>query len=167
MIIKGPFTIKWGDNTILDVEDLDIDFEITSDDFDTLQGNIRTVDGSQKAGAIVTLLAADIPALAALLPQNFVENGGVMSTGETVSNANGAMDFAPASCTISTVYNNLDIISCANPAMVLRIVNARTKASAFEIDGKVQKVMVEFLGEPGSDEATIQMFREGTIAVVS
>ena len=167
MIVKGPFTLKWGDNTILDVEDISIDHEISSDEFETLQGKSYEIDGSYKASAVITLLAGDIPALAALLPQNFVENGGVLSTGETVDNADGAMDFTPAACTISTTYNNLDIISCANPALVLRIVNARTKVDAVELDGKVQKVMVKFVGEPGTDEATLQMFIEGTIAVVS
>lgn len=167
MLVRGPFTIKWGDNTIEDVEEIDIEHEIESDDFNTIQGKTYEVEGAYKATAILTLLAADIPTLAALLPQNFVANGATLSTGETVNHAQGAIDFAPAVCTESFVYNNLDIISCANPAIVYRVVNARTKIDGIELDNKLAKVMVKFLGEPATDEATLQIFREGTINVVS
>ena len=50
---------------------------------------------------------------------------------------------------------------------MFRLVNARTKIDSVEIDGKVQKVSVKFVGEPAADEATIQFFTDGTIAVVS
>lgn len=166
-LIKGPFTLKWGDNTIEDVEEVSVEYERSSDDFETVQGTIRTVDGSQKASVTLVLLASDIPTLSAVLPQNFVANGDTMSTGETVNNANGAIDLAPASCSISEVYNNLDIISCANPAQVMRLVNARTKVDSIEIDGKIMKVSVMFIGEPESGEASLQWFISGTISVVS
>lgn len=167
MLIKGPFNFKWGDNLLTDIEEVDISHEIASDDFETLQGKTYEVDGAFKVSATITLLASDIPSLAVILPQHFVENGGVMSTGETVNNADGAIDVKAASCDESTIYNNLDIISCANPANVLRIVNARTKIDGIELDSKLQKVMVKFVGESEAGEATIQLFREGTINVVS
>lgn len=167
MLVRGPFTLKWGDNVIEDVEEVDIEQEVDQEDFETLQGKSIAVDGSYKAEATITLLAADIPALAALLPQNYVANGAVLSTGETVTHAEGAIDVAPSLCTESTVYNNLDIISCADPAVVFRIVNARTRMDGVEVDNKVLKIMVKFIGESESDEATVQMFREGTINVVS
>jgi hypothetical protein len=167
MLIKGPFSIKWGDNVIDDVEEISVDHEIASDEFETIQGKNYEIDGAYKVSAVITLLASDIPALAAILPQHFVANGEVLSTGETVSSANGAIDIVPGACDESTVYNDLDIMSCANPSNVFRIVNARTKIDGVEVDGKIQKVMVKFVGESDTDEATIQFFTYGTIAVVS
>lgn len=167
MLVKGPFNLKWGDNVIADVEEVDVEHEISSEDYETVQGNVRELDGPYKATATITLLASDIPALAALLPQHFVPNGGVLSTGETVNQADGAIDVAPGDCDTSTVYNNLDVISCASLAHVFRLVNARTKIEGIEFDNKVRKVMIKFVGEPAADEATVQFFREGTIATVS
>ena len=166
-LIKGPFTLKWGDNTVTDVESIDVSHEIDSADYETLQGKNIELDGSYKVNATITLLASDIPALAALLPQFFVPNGGVLSTGETVNQADGAIDVSPSACDTDTVYNNLDVISCETLAHVFRIVNARTKIEGIEFDNKVRKIMVKFVGEASSNEATVQFFREGTIATVS
>lgn len=167
MVIRGPFDIKWGDNVIADIEELDLEHTIDSEDYQTVQGRTLEIDGSYKATVILTLLASDIPALAAILPQYFVPNGGILSTGETVNNAAGAIDIKPAACDDDIVFNNLDIISCGNPAQVLRITHARTKIEGVEIDNKVQKVMVKFVGEALPSEATMQFFRENTINVVS
>lgn len=166
-LVRGPFSIKWGDNTITDVEEVSIDHEVTSDEFTTVQGTTLEIDGAYKVSATLTLLASDIPALSALLPQYFVANGGVMSTGETVNNAAGAIDIKAASCDDSIVYNNLDITSCGNPGQVLRIVNARTRIEGIELDNVIKKVQIKFIGEAASDEATVQIFKSGTISVVS
>lgn len=165
-LVRGPFNLKWGDNVIEDVEELDLDPDFTSDDFETLQGNIYELDGPIKIAATITLLKSDIPALAAIVPQYFVANGGTLSTGETVNHAEGAIDVQAASCD-DTIHNNLDVISCGNPANVLRIVNARTRFDDIDIDNKVQKVMIRFIGEPEGGAGALQMFREGTVAVVS
>ena len=166
-LVRGPFEIKWGDNVITDIEEVNIEHSVESSDFTTVQGSTLEIDGAYKVSATLTLLASDIPALSAILPQYFVANGGVMSTGETVNNANGAVDIVAASCSESITYNNLDIVSCGNPGQVLRIVNARTRIEGIEVDNVIQKVMVKFIGESASDEATVQIFKEGTINVVS
>lgn len=166
-LVRGPFELKWGDNVLADVESIDITHEVDSEDYETIQGKTYTIDGAFKVNVVITLLASDIAALAAVLPQHFVANGAVMSTGETVSNADGAIDVVAASCTTSTVKNPLDIISCGNPGLVLRVVDARTRLDGVEIDNKVQKVRVMFIGEAPGDEATIQFFKENSIHVVS
>lgn len=166
-LIKGPFTIKWGSNVIDDVEEISVEHSISSDEFETIQGKTYEIDGAYKVSAVITLLGSDIPALAAVLPQHFVANGSVLSTGETVTSTNGAIDVVPGACDESVTYNDLDIISCASTSNVARIVNARTKIEGIEVDGKIQKVMVKFVGESATDEASIQFFTEGTIAVVS
>lgn len=164
MLIKGPFTIKWGDNTIEDIEEIDVEHSIDSEDFQTLQGRTYEIDGSYKVSATITLLDSDIDVLAVLLPQHYVANGEQMSTGETVTNEDGAIDIKAASCDEDPVTNSLDIMSCANPSNVLRIVDCRTKVEGVEISDKVQKVMVKFVGEASADEATIQFFKDGTLS---
>lgn len=166
-LVRGPFTLKWGDNVIEDVEELSIDHTVDSEDYQTVGGKTFEIDGSYKVTVSMTLLASDIPALAAVLPQHFIPNGGIMSTGETVNNADGAIDVKAASCDDDTVTNHLDIIACGNPANVLRVVSARSRMDGIDIDNKVQKVTILFIGEAPADEATVQWFRQGTINVVS
>lgn len=166
-LIKQPLTLRWGDNVILDVEEVEVDSEISRDDFETVQGRTITVDGSRKASVKLTLLASDIPTLAALMPQYFVPDGGILSTGETVNHAEGAIDIAAAvACDQSEVKNNLDIESCGSPADVFRLVNARTSFEDITFD-KIRKVGITFIGEPEGDEGILQFFRKNTIAVVS
>lgn len=166
-LIKGPWDIKWGDNTLADVEEIELEYERDSEDYNTLDHRIYELDGAIKVTATVTLLSTDVAALSLILPQFHVLNGGVLSTGETVDEANGAIDIYAASCSSSTVYNNLDIISCGNPGQVTRVVNARTVVDSIELDDKVQKVMIKFIGEPEQTEAGLQMFEENSISVVS
>lgn len=167
MLVRGPFNLKWGENQIEDVEEVSIEHEVDSEDFQTIQGQTIEVDGAYKVSATITLLASDIAALAALLPQYYVANGETMSTGETVENADGAIDVKAASCDESIVFNNLDISSCGDPANVLRLVNCRTKIDGVEIDNKLQKVMIKFVGESDANEATIQFFIDGTLNPIS
>lgn len=165
--IKGPFTIKWGDNTIEQVEGIDVEFTIDSNDIQTIQGHTYELDGAFKVSATMTFLATDLASLAILLPQHFVANGELMSTGETVNNANGAIDIKPNNCDQAVTYNNFDFISCGINPQVFRIVNARIKFEGYELDDKIQKAMVKIIGESDSDEATVQFFTQGTINVVS
>lgn len=166
-LVRGPFDLKWGDNTLLNIEEISVDYEQDSEDYTTVQHNTYEVDGPIKASVTLTLLASDIAALSVVLPQNHVANGGVMSTGETVDNAYGAIDVVAADCDDTEIYNDLDVISCANPGEVFRLVNARTKLESVEFDDKLRKIMVKFIGEPDTNEGSIQFFREGTISVVS
>ncbi len=166
-LVRGPFELKWGDNVLTDIESIKVEHKVSSDDHETLEGRTIEVDGPYKATATLTLLASDIPALAALLPQHFVPDGGILSTGETVNNSLGAIDIAPHACDEELIYNNFDIISCGAPGQVTRIVHARTKIDGVDVDNKIQKIMIKIVGEASADEATMQMFKEGSIAVVS
>lgn len=167
MIVRGPFNIKWGDNVIQDVEELDVNHEVDSDDYNTLGGKVITLDGPYKVDATLTLLSTDIASLAAIMPQYFVPNGGQLSTGETVNNAAGAIDISAASCDTEIIYNNLDIESCGTPSDVMRLVNCRTRIEDVDLDNKIRKVMVHFIGESQGLDATMQFFKKNTIHVVS
>ena len=166
-LVRGPFNITWGGNTLLNIEEVSVDFEQDSEDYSTVQHQTFQVDGPIKASVTLTLLASDVPALAVVLPQYHVANGGTLSTGEKVSEANGAIDIKAAQCGTNPVYNDLDVVSCANPGHVFRLVNARTKLDSIEFDDKLRKIIVQFIGEPGPGEGNIQFFKDGTIAVVS
>lgn len=167
MLVRGPFRLKWGDNVLADIEELDIEYEVDSDDIQTVQGKTYEVDGAHKATVTITLLGTDIASLAAILPQYYIANGATLSTGETVNNAAGAIDVVPHSCDESLIENDLDIIGCGSNPQVTRFVNCRTKLDGIEIDDKVQKFMIKFVSEAEEDEATVQVFRQGTANVVS
>ncbi len=164
-LVKGPWTLEWGINPILQVEEVEIDFSVDSEDYTTVQHQTYELDGSVKASVMLTLLATDIAALAVVLPQFHVANGGVMSSGETVTSVGGAIDYA-ANCDALT-YNDLDITSCADPGQVLRIKNARTKIDSISFDDKVRKVVVKFVGEAEPGDGTIQFFANGGLSIPS
>ena len=166
-LVRGPFDIAWGGNTLLNIEEISIDYSQDSEDYTTVQHQTYQVDGPIKSTVTLTLLASDVPALAVVLPQYHVANGGVLSTGETVSEANGAIDVIASDCGDTPIYNHLDITSCANPGQVFRLVNARTKLDSLEFDDKIRKVMVQFVGEPASGDGNVQFFKSGSITAIS
>lgn len=150
-LVKGPFSIKWGDNPILDVSDLTFNYDVATNDYETIQGTTYTVDGAITASVELTLLKSDVEALRAIFPQYFVAQGEKLSTGETVKSENGAIDIVAASCDTTSTNYNLDIISCAGD--ITRLVNAKTSLSGMEIaDNSLRTVTITFRGEPGLDE---------------
>lgn len=159
-MIKGPFTLQWGDNIIDDVEEIDLDVEATANDYETNMGVHFEIDKTNKAICTLTLLGSDLPIIEALLPQHFVPQGGTMSTGEVVSEEQGAFDWVPRKCNPSTVYHPLDIVSCSNQQQRTRLVNCRTKLAGYDITSKLQKIMIKFIGEPAPNQGVIQMFRQ-------
>lgn len=167
MLVRGPFDLKWNGNILSDVEEVTIDHDIEKDDYKTVQGGSYEIDGAYKAKVTITLLASDIPSLAVVLPQHFVGNGQVLSTGETVQHAQGAIDVSPNGTDAELIYGNLDIISNSSPGVVFRLNNARTRYGGTTVDGKILKTKVEFVGEPLANEATIQFFRDGKITTIS
>lgn len=167
-IVRGPFNVQWGGNTLLDISEISIDYSVNSNDYSTIDNRTITIDGSMTSMVSLTLLASDVAALAAVLPQYHIANGGVMSSGETVNNADGAIDVVAASCDQESVYNDLDVIACGNPGQVFRLKNARTRIDSMEFaDNAIRTVTVMFIGEPEQGVANIQFFKEGTINVVS
>lgn len=166
-VIRGPLNISWGGNTVEDVEEIDFSLDQDTDDHNTLDGHVFVFDGPIKATATLKLLKSDIPTLAAVLPQYFVPNGGVLSTGETVNHALGAIDVSAATCDTDPIYRPLDIVSCGNPGQVTRMVNTRTKIDSADFDPFVQTYSVQFIGEPASGDGNVQIFMEGSLTTVS
>lgn len=167
-LVKGPFDLRWGNNTLTDVSEISLDYEQESNDYSTVDNRRYTVDGAISASVSLTFLASDVAALAVVLPQYHVPNGGTLSTGESVIDADGAIDIVAASCETEPTYDNLEVIACGTNGQVFRLVNARTKVESMEFaDNAVRTVTVQFVGEPEAGDASIQFFAENGIAVVS
>jgi hypothetical protein len=167
-LVKGPFDLRWGINTLTDVSEISLEYEQDSNDYTTVDNRKYTIDGAINASLTLTFLASDVASLAAVLPQYHVAAGESLSTGELVSGDDGAIDVVAASCDQDPVYNDLDVISCGNNAQVFRLKNARTKIDSMEFaDNAVRTVTVAFIGEPEAGTANIQFFAEDDIAVVS
>lgn len=167
-LVKGPFEIQWGETTLVDVSEISMDFNQDTNDYSTVDNRTYTVDGAITANVSLTFLASDIAALSAVLPQYRVANGGTLSSGETVTATEGAIDIKAASCDTDPIYNDLDVIACGTNPEVFRLKNARTKIDSMEFaDNAVRTVTVMFVGEPEAGVANFQFFKQDSISVVS
>lgn len=159
-LVKGPFLFKWGANSLNNVSDISIDYSVDSNDTTTLDGNKYSTQTGMSASVTLTLLDNDIPSLAMVLPQYYVPMGGTLSTGETVSQTGGAIDIAAASCTTSTIYNQLDVYACGTNAQVLRLPRSRTEVDSVDIGDGLRKVAIKFVGEPLSGKGVVQFLQD-------
>lgn len=159
-LVKGPFNFKWGANTLNNVSEVSFDYAVESSDTNTLDGRKYTVQTGLSAMVSLTLLDNDIASLATVLPQFYVAQGGTLSTGETVGEAQGAIDITAASCTTSEVYNQLDIYACGTNAQVVRLVNCRTEIESIDIGDGLRTITVKFIGEPAATEAVVQFLQD-------
>lgn len=160
MLVKGPFSIKWGSNPILDVSEINLNYDVATNDYDTVDGRHYTIDGAITASIELTLLASDVEALSTIFPQYYVAEGETMSTGEKAPEG-GAIDIVAAQCDTTNTNYDLDVTSCNGE--VLRLVNARTALSGVAIDNNaLRTVTVTFRGEPAQGAGVIQMFGGAT-----
>lgn len=160
MLVKGPFSIKWGANPILDVSEIGFNYDVATNDYETVDGRTYTIDGAITASIDLTLLASDVEALSTILPQYYVAEGQKMSTGETAPEG-GAIDIVAAQCDTTNTNYDLDIISCNGE--VTRLVNARTSLSTVDIaDNALRTVTITFRGEPEQGEGIIQFFKNAS-----
>ena len=167
-LVRGPFDLRWGANTLVDVSEISLEYDQDSSDYTTVDNRRYTIDGAINASVTLTFLASDVASLAAVLPQYHVATGGQLSSGETVSGTDGAIDVVAASCDSDPVFNDLNIISCGTNGQVFRLKNARTKIDSMEFaDNAVRTVTVAFVGEPEAGEGSIQFFRENDVTSVS
>lgn len=166
-LVKGPFSIKWGANPILDVSEIGFNYDVATNDYSTVDGRTYQVEGAITASIELTLLSSDVAALSALLPQYYVPKGGNLSTGEEVLDDDGAIDIVAASCDTTDTRYPLDIISCTG--QVTRLINARSSLSSQEFaDNALRTVTVTFTGEPeqkedGTTTGIVQFFKQGGI----
>lgn len=53
-LVKGPFDISWGGNTLANIEEIDVDYDQDSEEYTTVQHNTYEVDGPIKAAVTIT-----------------------------------------------------------------------------------------------------------------
>lgn len=163
-LVKGPFNLTWGSNTLTDVESVDLSFDQESNDYTTVDGRTITLKGAISASATITLLASDAATLAPILPQFARIAGATMSTGETVAQDKVAIDVLAGDCTSESDKYDLDIVSCGNPGEVLRIKNCSTSLSGMDLENnQVRTVEITFTGEPEQGMAAVQAFEKGAL----
>lgn len=159
-LVKGPFTLKWGSNTLTNVKEISTNYDVESSDFKTLDGRTFKIEGAHSASVEVTLLESDVAAIRTILPQYYVAKNAKLSTGETVNNDAGAIDIVAAKCDTTTTSYDLDIVSCNG--QVTRLVNARSALSSTEFeDNVVRTVTITFTAEPEAGQAALQFFGDG------
>lgn len=159
-LVKGPFTLKWGSNTLTNVKEISTNYDVESSDFKTLDGRTFKIEGAHSASVEVTLLESDVAAIRTILPQYYVAKNAKLSTGETVNNDAGAIDIVAAKCDTTTTSYDLDIVSCNG--QVTRLVNARSALSSTEFeDNVVRTVTITFTAEPKAGQAALQFFGDG------
>lgn len=165
-LVKGPWTVEWGDIVLDEIEEMSVEYEVESNDVSSVQGRTYTITGAHKASASITLLSTDILALKAVFPQYWVPNGSTMSSGETVTDTDGAIDVLPGA--LSGNYG-LIITSSGSPnGQVFRLLGARTEIEEITFpDDNVRRVVVTFIGETDASLATVQFFKEGALGSIS
>ena len=160
MLVKGPFSVAYGSNPILDVSELTFNYDVATNDYETIQGKTYTVEGAITVSVELTLLASDVEALSTILPQYYVAEGEKMSDG-TVAPEGGAIDIVAAKCDTADTKYPLDITSCNG--QVLRLRDARTALSGVDIqDNSLRTITITFRGEPDGSAGPIVLFGTGT-----
>lgn len=161
-LVKGPYRLVWGENEITGVTEIAVNYDVATNDYETVQGQTFTVDGAVTASVDLTLLYSDVDALRLLFPQYYKAQGDTMSTGETVTAEEGAIDIEAAKCEETDILYPLDVISCNNE--VFRLTNAKTSLSSIDVDGAAARTIgVTFRGMPdttGKTIASVQLFPE-------
>lgn len=158
-LVKGPFSIKWGNNPVLDVEEIEFEYEVESNDYKTIDGRTLKVEGAITSSIGLTLLSTDIDSLKVFFNQYYVASGQKLSTGETVNSESGAIDIKAASCSTTLTNYDLEIESCGGD--ITRLVNTRPTISGIEYaDNSVQKVTITFNAEPKQGQGVLQFFKK-------
>jgi len=166
-MFKGPFTVRFGATTITDVMDYSPSFDVTSNDYTTIDGRTSTITTGIKASVELQLRGLTPSAVAAVLPQYFKANGETLSTGQEVTNADGAIDIVPAACSEEDIANDLDILDCTGN-LAVRINSAVATLSSIDMqDGALLTITVAFTGQPGQGEAVAQILGGGDTTVDS
>lgn len=162
-LVKGPFTVRWGNNPVIDVEEIEFEYEVESNDYKTLDGRTLKVEGAITSSVNLTLLSTDVKSLSVFFNQYHVAKGSKLSTGETVNSEDGAIDIKAASCDIASNTNyDLEIESCTGD--VTRIVHTRPVITGIEYaDNAIQKVTVTFNAEPEQGKGILQFFKKGSL----
>ena len=159
-LLTGPFTVKYGQQTLEDVSEISWDYSVDSTQPTTIDGRTYDIPTTTSASVDITLLGADIAALGMIFPQYVVEAGSKLSTGETSEKK--AFDLkAMSACGSTTLREDLEIIGCD---ITTRLVNASAKISSIDYeDNVIQTATITFTGTPDQGQGMIQLYENGSL----
>ena len=158
-IKKGPFTLKWGANTLAGIVEINTEIEAEENEYTNVQGNKFKIQSALSGSVEITLLDTDMDSLKAVLPQYVKAKGETLSSGKAVKAEKGAIDFTLAQCNeASAIKNDLDIINC--DGSLTRLVSATSAIGGVETSDNVRKVTVKFTAEPGTGKAPVQFLEK-------
>lgn len=159
-LVKGPFTIKWGNNAVHDVEEIEFEYEVESNDYKTIDGRTYKIQGAINASVSLTLLSTDVASLGVFFNQYHVKKNSPLSTGETVNDEAGAIDIQAAKCNgVADTNYHLEIEACTGD--ITRLVNTKPEITNIEYaDASVQKVTITFNAEPKQNQGVLQFFKK-------
>lgn len=167
-LVKGPFSLAWGSNAIVEVSELTFNYEQNTNDYETIQGSTHQVPGTLTASVELTLLATDVDTLGVFLSDYIVSAGSKLSTGETVAEGKQALDIRAASCASTETYNNLTITSCDGE--VTRLPHTNVRLTGMELaDNAVRTVTLTFTATPETNatdkkpNAVVQFYQSDAI----
>lgn len=164
-LVKGPFDIEVGGSILGGIETLDFTYDVKEDTYDSLQGYTYTVPGAHGASFEATFLENDVRSLAVVLPQYYKANGSTLSSGEMISDPDGAIDIVPGT---TGSLRDLILVSADSPlGQVMRMKNVQTEISGMEVTATVRKVKVKFTAQPTEGVALVQFFKEQAITGIS
>ena len=156
-MFKGPFTARFGAVSITDILDYSPSVDVTTNDYTTIDGRTLTPQAGINASVEVQLRNATVDAIAAVLPQYWVESGDQLSTGQTVENTDGAIDVVAAACAEEDITHDLDLLDCTGQ-LALRLVRAKASLTNLEIqDSNLLTATITFNGQPAQGEAVLQI----------
>ena len=159
-LVKGPFKIKWGNNTVHDVEEVEFEYEVESNDYKTVDGRTYKVQGAINASVSLTLLSTDVASLGVFLGDYHVRKNETLSTGETVDAEEGVIDIQAASCNgVPNTNYHLEIEACTGD--IVRLVNTKPTITNIELaDNSIRKVTLTFNAEPAQGQGVLQFFKK-------
>lgn len=166
MDFRGPYHLYYGGTDVSDVSDLSFDYSPDTQEYTNLLGNKRKITTGASASVSAKVLRSDIPTLAAMLPQYFVAMGEVLSSGETVTNTEGAIDVDLASCSAITFTDDLLIVDCTG-TQAMRYRNVETRIDGQDNnDNALLTWTVVFEASPQSG-APVQLLGAGDFSIES
>lgn len=157
----APYDVTYGANTVKNITELTVNMDRERETVPYLDGGMGRFNGNWDVSVDITVAKDDVDVLAALVPQYHVAENEKMSTGETVTSENGAIDVNTADCDTDEVVQHLEIKACNG--RVLRIVDASSDISTSTLNENYGTTTITFFGRAEGGRGAVQYFTAGTL----
>ena len=168
-VTRGSWAVYWGANNIgtYAPEEATIELNPEQEEYSAITG--ENIYGAKLYKPAVTLmmLKTDVASLKVMLPQYTVADNGTLSTGETVTGDNGAVDVVQGGCTTTVTPTDLVFISCGAPGVEVRLPDMVPNLEEVTLDQNIMKVSIIFTAQHAATIAQLQFLDEGGTTIVS